>query len=106
MKIKLHPDLAEKVLALTNEFGYAPEEIISIGIALAAVLLNERRHGNRVLVVNPLGSKVAEFQEVEPKAVHEIAKQYLTSLCSEMAEISPSLLVARLESQRDAETRQ
>jgi hypothetical protein len=74
MKIKLDSDLTEKVLSLTSEYSYTSEEIISIGIALASVLLKERRLRNRV-VVAPQGDTVAEFKEVEPKAIHEIAKE-------------------------------
>jgi hypothetical protein len=105
MKIKLTPDLAEKVLSLTNEYGYAPEEVISIGIALAAVLLEERRFGNRVVVVAPHGDTVAEFKEAEPKAIHEIAKEYIRSVCPDATETSAALLVARLERERDLEER-
>lgn len=105
MKIKLDADLTEKVLCLTNEYAYAPEEILSMGIALAGVLLKERWLGNRVLVISPDGDTVAEFKEVEPKAIHDIAKEYVQSVCPEAAEISPSLLVARLERERDLEER-
>jgi hypothetical protein len=103
MKIKLDRDLTEKVLSLTNEYGYTPDEIISIGIALATVLLKERRFGNQVVVVNPHGKTVAQFKEVEPKAIHKIAKEYLGSICPEMAGASAALLVARLERERDLE---
>ena len=106
MKIKLTSDLTEQVLYLTHEYGYAPDEILSMGITLAAVLLEERRLGNSVLVVAPNGDTVAEFKEVEPKAVHEIAKEYVRSICPEATEISASLLVARLERERDLEERQ
>ena len=105
MKIKLTRDLTEKVTSITNEYGYAPDEVISIGIALAAVLLDERRLGNRVVVITPHGDTVAEFKEAEPKAIHEIAKEYIQSICPEAAEISPALLVARLERERDLEER-
>ena len=106
MKIKLTSDLTENVLSLTNAYGYAPEEIISIGIALATVLLDERRLGNHVLVVAPDGDTMAEFKAVEPKAIHEIAKEYVRSICPEAAETSAALLVARLERERDSEERQ
>lgn len=106
MNIKLTSDLTENVLSLTNEYGYTPEEIISIGIALATVLLDERRLGNHVLVVAPDGDTVAEFKEVEPKAIHEIAKEYVRSICPEAAETSAALLVARLERERDLDERQ
>jgi hypothetical protein len=106
MKFKLTPDLTDKVLSLTHEYGYAPDEIISIGIALAAVLLDERRLGNRVVVVAPHGDTVAEFKEAEPKAIHEIAKEYIQSICPEAGETSAALLVARLERERDLEERQ
>jgi hypothetical protein len=105
MKIKLQPALTEKVLSLTSEYGYTPEEIISIGIALATVLLRERQQGNRVVVVARDGDTVAEFKEVEPKAIHEIAKEYIRSICPESAECSAALLVARLERERDLEER-
>jgi hypothetical protein len=106
MKIRLDSDLTEKVLSLTNEYSYTPDEIISIGIALASVLLKERRLGNRVVVVDPQGDMVAEFKEVEPKAIHEIAKEYVRSICPEAVEISAANLVARLERERDLEGRQ
>ncbi len=105
MKINLHTDLVEDVLALTNQYGYTPGEIISIGIALATVLLREKRLGNQVVVVDPQGGKVGEFHEVEPKAIHEMAKEYIQSICPEMAEAPANLLVARLEQQRDMERR-
>jgi hypothetical protein len=105
MKIKLDSDLTEKVLSLTHEYGYTPVEIISIGIALATVLLKERRLGNRVVVVAPHGDTVAEFKEVEPKAIHDIAKEYIRSICPEAEETSATLTVARLERERDSEER-
>ncbi len=103
MKINLHSNLSERVLALTREHGYAPDEIISIGIALAALLLKQRRLGNQVIVVDPNGDQVAEFQEVEPRAVDEVAKKYIGSVCAGIVEDSAALLVARLERERDAE---
>jgi hypothetical protein len=106
MKIKLQSDLTEQVLALTNEYGYTPSEIISIGIALANVLLQERRLGNQVVVVDPDGDRVGEFQEIEPKAVQAMVKEYVESICPEMLEASAALLVARLERERDLEGRQ
>jgi hypothetical protein len=105
MKINLHSDLVEDVLALTNQYGYTPGEIISIGIALATVLLREKRLGNQVVVVDAEGRRVGEFHEVEPKAVHEMAKEYIQSICPEMAEAPANLLVARLEHERDMERR-
>lgn len=105
MKINLHADLVEDVLSLTNEYSYTPGEIISIGIALATVLLREKRLGNRVVVVNPEGQRVGEFHEVEPKAIHEMAKEYIRSICPDMAEAPVNLLVARLEHERDMERR-
>jgi hypothetical protein len=103
MKIKLHSDLTEKVLALTHEHGYAPDEVISIGIALATVLLEERRLGNRIVVVDSNGNQQAEFREVEPKAIHEMVHRYEESLWPELSEGSAALLVARLERERDTE---
>ena len=103
MKIKLHSNLTEKVLALTHEHGYSPDEVISVGIALATVLLEERRLGNKVVVVDPNGDQVAEFKEVEPKAIHEMVQRYEESLWPDVAEDSAALLVARLERERDAE---
>jgi hypothetical protein len=105
MKINLHSDLVEDVLALTNQYGYTPGEIISIGIALATVLLREKRLGNQVVVVDPEGRRVGEFHEVEPKAIHEMAKEYIQSICPEMKEAPANLLVARLERERDMERR-
>jgi hypothetical protein len=101
MKINLQSDLTEDVLALTQEYGYAPAEIISVGIALATVLLKERRLGNQVVVVTPRGDRVAEFQEVEPRAIYETAKEYVRSICPELSGASASLLVAKLEHERD-----
>jgi hypothetical protein len=103
MKIKLHSNLTEKVLALTHEHGYSPDEVISVGIALATVLLEERRLGNKVVVVDPNGDQVAEFKEVEPKAIYEMVQRYEESLWPDVAEDSAALLVARLERERDAE---
>jgi hypothetical protein len=105
MKIKLHPDLTEKVLTLTGEYSYAPEEIISIGIALASVLLRERKLGNQVVVVAPNGDRVAEFTEIEPKVISEMVERYVESVYAGIAEESAALLVARLERERDAERR-
>jgi hypothetical protein len=103
MKIKLHSSLTEEVLALTREHGYTPEEIISIGIALASVLLRERRLGNQVVIVAPNGERVGEFKEVEPKAVHDLVKEYVENICPEMSGVSAAVLVARLERERDLE---
>lgn len=103
MKIKLHSNLTEKVLALTHEHGYTPDEVISIGIALATVLLEERRLGNQIVVVDSDGNQLAEFKEVEPKAINEVVQRYEESLWPEMAEGSAALLVARLERERETE---
>ncbi len=103
MKLKLEPDLTADVLALTTEYGYVPDEIISIGIALATVLLRERAQGNRVVVIAPSGDLVSEFREVEPKAVYRLVKSYVESVSAEVAEPSAAHLVARLERERDLE---
>jgi hypothetical protein len=63
--------------------------------------LKERRLGNQVVVVTPQGHRVAEFQEVEPKAIYELAKEYVGSICPEMPGAPASLLVAKLEHERD-----
>jgi CO dehydrogenase/acetyl-CoA synthase alpha subunit len=105
MKIKLNAHLTEQVLALTNDYHYSPDELISMGIALAGVLLQEKALGNQVVVVAPNGSKVAEFKEVEPRAIHDMAKEYIQSICPGMAEVSAALLVAKLERDRDVERR-
>ena len=101
MKLKLEPDLTADVLALTNEYGYVPDEIISIGIALATVLLKERAAGNRVVVITPAGEVISEFREVEPKAIHTIVKGYLETVSSGFED--PANLVNRLERERDME---
>jgi hypothetical protein len=106
MIIKLDSGLTENVVSMTNEYGYAPDEIISIGIALATVVLRERRLGNQVAIVTPHGETVGEFKEVEPRVIHEIAKEYVRSICPEMTETSAAMLVARLERERDLEQRQ
>jgi hypothetical protein len=105
MKIRLNSNLTEQVLALTNDFHYSPDEVISMGIALASVLLQEKALGNQVVVVTPNGNKVAEFKEVEPKAIHDMAKEYIQSICPDMAEAPATLLVAKLERERDFERR-
>ena len=106
MKIRLNSHLTEQVLALTKGFHYSPDEVISMGIALASVLLQEKALGNQVVVVAPNGSKLAEFKEVEPKAIHDVAKEYIQSICPDMAEAPATLLVAKLERERDFERRQ
>ena len=80
MKLNLSRDLTEKVLSLTREYSYTPEEVISIGIAFTNVLLKERALGNQVLIVAPDGDQVAEFTEVAPQAVDSIAKKYIESV--------------------------
>jgi hypothetical protein len=84
-----------------QRFHYSPDEVISMGIALAGVLLQEKALGNQVVVVAPNGNKVAEFKEVEPRAIHDMAKEYIQSICPGMAEASATLLVAKLERERD-----
>jgi hypothetical protein len=103
MKIRLNSNLTEQVLALTNDYHYSPDEVISMGIALASVLLQEKALGNQVVVVGPNGKKVAEFKELEPKAIHDMAKGYIQSICPGMAEAPATLLVAKLERERDFE---
>ena len=103
MKLKLSLDLAEKVLSLTREYSYTPEEVISIGIALTNVLLKERALGNQVVIVAPDGHQVAEFTEVAPQALDTIAEKYIESVYDGISEESAAVLVARLESVRDAE---
>jgi len=105
MKLKLEPDLTADVLALTNQYGYGPDEIISIGIALATVLLKERAAGNRVVVITPAGDLVSEFREVEPKAIYHLVKGYVESVCAGIEEGSAAGLVAHLERERDREGR-
>ena len=106
MKIKLNAHLTEQVLALTNDYHYSPDELISMGIALAGVLLQEKALGNQVVVIAPDGHKVAEFKEVEPRAIHDMAKQYIQSIYPGIAEVPAALLVAKLERERDFERRQ
>lgn len=106
MKIKLNSNLTEQVLALTNEYHYSPEELISMGVALASVLLQEKALGNQVVVVAPSGRTVAEFKEVEPRAIHDVAREYIQSVCPGMSQAPATLLVARLERERDIEQRQ
>jgi hypothetical protein len=106
MKIKLNAHLTEQVLALTNDYHYSPDELISMGIALAGVLLQEKALGNQVVVIAPNGSKIAEFKEVEPRAIHDMAKEYVQSVCPGMTQAPATLLVAKLERERDIERRQ
>jgi hypothetical protein len=103
MKLNLSSDLAEKVLSLTREYSYAPEEVISIGIALTSVLLKERALGNQVVIVGPDGDQVAEFTEIAPQALDSIAEKYIESVSNGITEESAADLVARLERARDAE---
>jgi hypothetical protein len=103
MKLNLSPDLAEKLLSLTREFSYSPEEVISIGIALTSLLLKERGRGNQVVIVDPNGDEVAEFKEVAPQALDSIAEKYVESVYDGVPEKSAADLVARLERARDAE---
>ena len=103
MKLNLSRDLAEKVLSLTREYSYAPEEVISIGIALTSVLLKERGLGNQVVIVAPNGEQVAEFTEIAPQALGSIAEKYIESVYDGITEESAADLVARLERARDAE---
>jgi hypothetical protein len=106
MKIRLNAHLTEQVLALTNDYHYSPEELISMGIALASVLLQEKALGNQVVVVAPNGRTVAEFKEVEPRAIHDVAKEYIQSVCPGMSQAPATLVVAKLERERDIERRQ
>ena len=103
MKLNLSRDLTEKVLSLTREYSYAPEEVISMGIALTSVLLKERALGNRVVVVAPAGDQVAEFTEIAPRALDSIAEKYIESVYDGITGESAAVLVARLERARDAE---
>ena len=80
MKLNLSRDLTEKVLSLTHEYSYTPEEVISIGIAFTKVLLKERALGNQVVIVAPDGDQVAEFTEVPPQAIDAIAEKYIESI--------------------------
>ena len=103
MKLNLSRDLADKVLSLTREYSYAPEEVISMGIALTSVLLKERALGNRVVVVAPAGDQVAEFTEIASRVLDSIAEKYIESVFDGITEESAADLVARLERARDAE---
>ena len=103
MKLNLSRDLAEKVLSLTRDYSYAPEEVISIGIALTSVLLKERALGNQVVIVAPDGDQGAEFTEIAPHAPASISEKYIESVYDGITEESAAALVARLERARDAE---
>jgi hypothetical protein len=103
MNVILQPELAEQVLALTNEFGYTPAEIVSIGIALSRVLFRERTLGNEVVVLNSEGRRVAEFVEAEPQVLQETVRNYVESICPDMEGAPAALLVAKLEQERDVE---
>jgi hypothetical protein len=103
MKVNLSRDLAEKVLSLTREYSYTPEEVISIGIALTHVLLKERAQGNQVVILAPDGDQVAEFTEVAPQAVDVIAEKYIESVSDGITDESAAALVARLERLRDVD---
>ena len=91
------------MLSLTREYSYAPEEVISIGIAFTSVLLKERALGNQVVIVGPNGDQVAEFTEIAPQALDSIAEKYIESVYDGITEKSAAALVARLERARDAE---
>ena len=104
MKLKLEPDLTADVLTLTQEYGYVPDEIISIGIALATVLLKERAQGNRVVVITPKGDLVSEFREIEPKAIPVMVKGYLETVFVGPGEVTAAQTVARLERERDQQS--
>jgi hypothetical protein len=103
MKLNLSSDLAEKVLSLTREYSYAPEEVISIGIALTSVLLKERGLGNQIVIVDSNGDQVAEFTEIPPQALDSITEKYIESIYDGVTEESAAVLVARLERERDTE---
>ena len=103
MKLNLSRDLTEKVLSLTREYCYTPEEVFSIGIALTHALLKERAQGNQVVIIGPDGDQVAEFTEVPPQAIDSIAEKYIESVYDGTTEESASALVARLERLRDAD---
>jgi hypothetical protein len=103
MKLNLSRDLAEKVLSLTSQYSYAPEEVISIGIALTSVLLKERGLGNQIVIVDSNGDQVAEFTEIAPQALGSIAEKYIESVYDGITEESAAVLVARLERARDAD---
>jgi hypothetical protein len=105
MKIRLNSNLTEQVLAITNDYHYSPDEVISMGIALASVLLQEKAQGNQVVVVAPNGHRVAEYKELEPRAIHDVAKEYIQSVCPGMSQAPATLLVAKLERERDIERR-
>jgi hypothetical protein len=103
MKVNIDNDLAEKMLALTREYRYTPEEVISIGIALTTVLLKERGAGNQVVIIDPNGDQVAEFTEIAPQALDAIVENYIESVSDGIADESAAALVVRLERARDAE---
>jgi hypothetical protein len=80
MKVNISNDLTEKVLALTHDYSYTPEEVISIGIALTSVVLKERGAGNQVVVIGPHGDQLAEFTEIAPQALDAIVEKYVESI--------------------------
>jgi hypothetical protein len=80
MKVDISNDLTEKVLALTRDYSYTPEEVISIGIALTSVVLKERGAGNQVMVISPNGDHLAEFTEIAPQALDAIVEKYVESI--------------------------
>jgi hypothetical protein len=103
MKVDISNDLTEKVLALTRDYSYTPEEVISIGIALTSVLLKQHGAGNQLVVIGPNGDQLGEFTEIAPRALDSIVEKYVESVDDGIAEGSAAALVARLEKARDAE---
>jgi hypothetical protein len=100
MKVNISNDLTEKVLALTHDYSYTPEEVISIGIALTNVVLKERAAGNQVVVIDPNGDQLSEFTEIAPQALDAIVEKYIESIndgFSEQSTAVPSTIPSKPE---------
>ena len=103
MQVRFMPPLDEKVLELARKYDFTPDEVVSIGVALAKVILEakEQDKENRVIVVSPKGEELAEFKEPEPRAIRAMAERYVQSVSNGEPVTSVSKLVAKLERERD-----
>lgn len=80
MNIKLLPNLEADVIALVEEYGYEPSELISVGLGYVGLFLKERAKGNSMVVLSDSGRILIDFKMPPAENIDKIAKALLATV--------------------------